>query len=213
MSREAAWCRRDCSRWPRFAGFLRADMPRQAKNLLGLIVLVTICGAVASDALAGYFISPRQAIYCLCGLIVLACAGWERLRVRHAVSAWLALAVFTAVALGRDVSVVRSKENWQAASEMAKRAVADGFCLQPASDLNAPLDLYSFFDSSLASARCKATDTKVGLVSNTYTPRAERDAAASALVKRGFVAEGSEAAAEHDRALHFAVRSAVTSTI
>jgi len=175
-------------------GYSKAEVHGTAKHLLGIIATVAFAGAIASDAAAGYFISPRQAIYCLCGLIPLAAAGWERMRIAQAHTAWLALSLFVAVAVGRDVSVVRSKENWKAASEIVARAVTQGFCVQPASDLNAPLDLYSFFNGSLASHRCTVHDNRVGLIYSTYTPQADRDAAASALRKRGLAVEATESA-------------------
>jgi hypothetical protein len=175
-------------------GYLKAGIRTPARHLLGIIAIVAFTGAIASDAMAGYFISPRQAIYCLGGLIPLAAAGWQALRVRHALAAWLAVILFAVVALGRDVSLVRSKENWKAASGIVAKTVAEGFCVQPASDLNAPLGLYSFFDSTLESHRCKPQDPRVGLVYNAYTPQTERDAAASTLRERGLIAAGSDAA-------------------
>jgi 4-amino-4-deoxy-L-arabinose transferase-like glycosyltransferase len=171
----------------------RPGNTRSAKYLLGLTALTAICGAVASDALAGYFTSPRQAIYCLCGLIALAALGWERLRSKYPVPAVLVLGLFAAVALAKDVSVVRSKEDWKAASRMLAQAVAQGFCLDPASDLTSSLPLYSLFDPSLEAHRCVGSDRKVGLYHSTYTSQADRDSAASALVVKGFVAAGTRA--------------------
>jgi 4-amino-4-deoxy-L-arabinose transferase-like glycosyltransferase len=166
---------------------------RSAKNLLGLTALTAICGAVASDALAGYFTSPRQAIYCLCGLIALAAVGWERLQTQYPLPAVLALTLFAAGSLVKDVSVVRSKEDWKAASQMLTQAADRGFCVEPDSDLTSSLPLYSFFDPSLEAHRCTASDNKVGLVHSSYTPRADRDSAASALENKGFVAAGTQA--------------------
>jgi hypothetical protein len=167
--------------------------PRSAKHLLGLTALTAICGALASDALAGYFTSPRQAIYCLCGLIALAAVGWERFRTKYPLPAVLLLSLFAAVSLAKDVSVVRSKEDWKAASRMLTQAVAEGFCLDPASDLTSSLPLYSFFDPSLEAHRCVASDRRVGLYHSTYTSQGERDSAASALAVKGFVAAGTRA--------------------
>ena len=76
---------------------------------------------------------------------------------------------------------------------MLTQAVAQGFCLDPASDLTSSLPLYSFFDPSLEAHRCAAFDRKVGLYHSTYTPRADRDSAASALEVKGFVAAGTRA--------------------
>jgi len=169
-------------------GYLRSNISRQGKHLLGLTALLAVCGAVASDALAGYFTSPRQAIYCLCGLIVLAAAGWERLQTRFPLPAILAVAVFAVVSLANDVSVVRSKEDWRAASRMLAQAVAQGFCLEPDSDLTSSLPLYSLFDGSLELHRCAVSDRKVGLVHSAYTSRQAHDSAAAALQSKGFVA-------------------------
>ena len=174
-------------------GYVAGIFPRSAKRLLGLTALTAICGAVASDALAGYFTSPRQAIYCLCGVIVLAAAGWQRFRSQYPLPAVLALGLFAAASLPKDVSVVRSKEDWKAASQMLTQAVAEGFCLDPASDLTSSLPLYSFFDPSLEAHRCGASDRKVGLYHGTYTSQADRDSAASALEIKGFVAAGTRA--------------------
>jgi hypothetical protein len=171
----------------------RDAVPRSARHLLGLTALTAICGAVASDALAGYFTSPRQAIYCLCGVIVLAAAGWQRFRSQYPLPAVLALGLFAAASLAKDVSVVRSKEDWKAGSQMLTQAVAEGFCLDPASDLTSSLPLYSFFDPSLEAHRCVASDRKVGLYHGTYTSPADRDSAASALEIKGFVAAGTRA--------------------
>lgn len=172
-------------------GYFRSGVSQPAKNLLGLTSLTAILGALASDALAGYFSSPRQAIYGLCGLIVLAAAGWERLYNSNPRSGILALGVFTAVSLATDVSVVRSKEDWKAASRMLVQAVGTGFCIQPVSDVTSPLPLYSFFDPSLDAHRCGTSDDKVGLVHSIYTPRGDRDSAAAALESKGFVAAGA----------------------
>ncbi len=166
---------------------------RSAKHLLSLTVLTAICGAVASDALAGYFTSPRQAIYCLCGLTVLAAAGWEGFRSRYPLPALLVLGLFAAASVAKDVSMMRSKEDWQAASRILTQAVAQGFCVDPASDLTSSLPLYSFFDPSLESHRCVISDRKVGLYVSTYTSQTDRDSAASALVMKGFVAAGTRA--------------------
>jgi 4-amino-4-deoxy-L-arabinose transferase-like glycosyltransferase len=174
-------------------GYSISAIPPYAKHLLGLTALTAICGAVASDALAGYFTSPRQAIYCLCGLMALAAVGWERFQGKHPLLAVLALGLFAAVSLAKDVSVVRSKEDWKAASEMLTQAVAQGYCLDPASDLTSSLPLYSFFDPSLEAHRCAVSDRKVGLYHASYTPRADRDAAASALETKGFAAAGTRA--------------------
>jgi hypothetical protein len=171
----------------------RTGIHRSAKHLLGLTALTAICGAVASDALAGYFTSPRQAIYCLCGLIALAGVGWERFQTKYPLPAVVVLGLFAAVSLAKDVSVVRSKEDWKAASQMLTQAVAQGFCLDPASDLTSSLPLYSFFDPSLEAHRCTVSDRKVGLYRASYTPRADRDSAASALESKGFVASGTRA--------------------
>ncbi len=174
-------------------GYAGSAVPRSAKYLLGLTALTAICGAVASDAIAGYFTSPRQAIYCLCGLVALAAAGWERFRGTYPIAAMLALGLFVAVSLAKDTSVVRSKEDWKAASQMVTRAVADGYCVEPVSNLNAPLTLYSFFNPELDAHRCTASDGRIGIVYSTFTPREEREAAASSLVRKGFAAAGVQA--------------------
>jgi 4-amino-4-deoxy-L-arabinose transferase-like glycosyltransferase len=174
-------------------GYAGSAIPRSAKNLLGLTTLTAICGAVASDALAGYFTSPRQAIYCLVGLIALAAVGWERLRIKYPLPAVLVLGLVAAVSLAKDVSVVRSKEDWKAASQMLTEAVAQGFCLDPASDLTSSLPLYSFFDPSLEAHRCTVSDRKVGLYTSVYTTRRDRAAAGSALENKGFLAAGTRA--------------------
>jgi hypothetical protein len=172
-------------------GYFFSGVPKPAKNLLALTVVTTICGAVAADALAGYFTSPRQAIYCLCGLIVLAAAGWEYLQSRYSLPAFLALGLFAAVALARDVSIVRPKEDWKAASRMLTQAVAQGFCVLPDSDLKSSLPLYSFFDGSLDMHRCTGTDGKVALVHSSYTSREAHDSAAATLEREGFVVSGA----------------------
>jgi 4-amino-4-deoxy-L-arabinose transferase-like glycosyltransferase len=174
-------------------GYTGSGMARSARYLLGLTVLISICGAVASDALAGYFASPRQAIYCLCGSILLAAAGWESFRSRYPTAAVLALSFFAAVSLAKDVSVVRSKEDWKAASRMLAQTIAEGYCVEPVSNLTAPLNLYSFFDPLVESHRCKASEDKVGLVYSTYTPGGDRDSAASALLGKGYAAAGERA--------------------
>jgi hypothetical protein len=171
-------------------GCMRSKMPRPVKYLLGLTAVTTIAGALASDALAGYFTSPRQAIYCLCPLIVLAAAGWEETLREHRMPAIAALGLFAVAALAKDVSIVRSKENWKSASALVTRSVDEGFCAQPASDLNASLGLYSFFNPSIGMHKCGGSDAKVALIYNTFTTHAERDGALQALVKRGFVPAG-----------------------
>jgi hypothetical protein len=107
----------------------------------------------------------------------------------------LALSLFAAASLARDVSVVRSKEDWKAASRMLTQAAAEGYCLEAVSDLTAPLDLYSFFDPLVEAHRCKASqgENKVGLVYSTFTPAGDRDSAVSALTGKGFVAAGERA--------------------
>lgn len=175
-------------------GYAWPGVPRSGKYLLGVTAVTAICGAVASDALAGYFTSPRQAIYCLGGLIVLAAAGWERFHGRYPLPAILAVSVFAAVSLAKDVSVVRSKEDWKTASQMLTQTVGRGFCVEPVSNLTAPLNLYSFFDPSLEVHRCTASDRKVGLIHSIFTPSRDRDSAVSALVSKGFVAAGTQAA-------------------
>lgn len=167
------------------------SLPLSAKYLLALTAFTAVCGALASDALAGYFTSPRQAIYCLCGLVPLALAGWERFRARYQMAAVIALVLFLAVSLAKDVSVVRSKEDWKAASQLVAQAVADGYCIQPVSDLSSSLNLYSFFDPSLNAHRCAASNEQIALVHNIFTPRPDRDSAASALADRGFVSTAS----------------------
>ncbi len=174
-------------------GCAGSRVSRSAKHLLSLTTLTAVCGAVASDALAGYFTSPRQAIYCLCGLIALAAVGWESFRSKYPMPAILLLGLFAAVSLAKDVSVVRSKEDWKAASQMLTQAVAEGFCLDPASDLTSSLPLYSFFDPSLEAHRCVGTDRKVGLYHSTYTSQGDRDSAASVLATKGFTAVGTQA--------------------
>ena len=174
-------------------GLVGPRVPRSAKYLLSLTVLTAICGALASDAVAGYFTSPRQAIYSLCGLVTLGVAGWERFRSRFPLPAMLALGLFASVSLAKDVSVVRSKENWQDASQMIVDAVGQGFCVEPASNLTAPLNLYSFFNPAVEAHRCTAGDGKVALVHSIFTPRADRDAAAATLAGRGFVRTGTSA--------------------
>jgi uncharacterized membrane protein len=174
-------------------GYLCPRDPRPVKNLLALTVITSICGAVAADALAGYFTSPRQAIYSLLGLIVLAAAGWEYFQSRHSLPAFLALGLFGAVALARDVSVVRPKEDWKTASRMLTEAVAQGFCVLPDSDLTSSLPLYSFFDGSLDRHRCTDTDRRIALIHSAYTSREAHDMAAAALVSKGFAAAGEQA--------------------
>ena len=172
-------------------GYFCSGVPRSAKNLLALTAVTAICGAVASDALAGYFTSPRQAIYSLFGIIVLAAAGWQYLQSRYSLPLFLALGLFAAVAIARDVSIVRPKENWKAASRMLTEAVTQGFCVLPDSDLTSSLPLYSFFDGSLDRHRCTDPDRKVALVHSSYTSREAHDIAAAALVSRGFIATGT----------------------
>jgi 4-amino-4-deoxy-L-arabinose transferase-like glycosyltransferase len=175
-------------------GYFCSGVPKPAKNLLALTIVTAICGAVAADALGGYFTSPRQAIYCLCGLIVLAAAGWEYLQRRYSLPAFVALGLFAAVALARDVSIVRPKEDWKAASLMLKQAVAQGFCLRPDSESTTSLLLYSMFDRSLDMHRCTASDGKVALIHSSYTTREAHDAAAATLEREGFVVSGTRAA-------------------
>jgi hypothetical protein len=127
-------------------------------------------------------------------LIVLAAAGWEYLQNRYSLPAIAALGLFAAVSLGRDVSVVRPKEDWKAASRMLTQAVTQGFCVLPDSDLTSSLPLYSFFDGSLDMHRCTDTDRRVALVHSSYTSPEAHDIAAAALEREGFVASGSEAA-------------------
>ncbi len=175
-------------------GCVRWGAARPVKYLLVLTAFMTVIGALGSDALAGYFTSPRQAIYCLCPLVVLAAAGWQDLLNRYRIPAVAALGLFAVVAAAKDVATVRSKEDWRAASEMVSRAVEQGFCVEPASDLNASVGLYSFFDASLEAHRCHSADTKVALLYNLFTADGDRAAASSALLKRGFVAAGKTAA-------------------
>jgi hypothetical protein len=175
-------------------GYGSADIFPPAKRLLVLTSLTAVFGALASDALAGYFSSPRQAIYCLSGLIVLAAAGWERFQSASPRLAILALGAFAAVSLQKDVTVVRSKEDWKAASQMLTEATGNGFCIEPVSDITSPLPLYSFFDSSLEARRCKPPEEKVGLVHSIYTPRRDRDSAVSALEEKGYTAAGRASA-------------------
>jgi len=172
-------------------GYTRADILPPAKHLLALTSLTAICGALASDALAGYFSSPRQAIYCLCGLIVLAAAGWERFQSGNSRLAMLVLAGFVAVSLVKDVAIVRSRENWKTASQMLTQVVGTGFCIQPVSDVTSPLPLYSFFEPTLEARRCTALDDRVGLLHNIYTPRGDRDSAVLALRRKGYIAAGT----------------------
>ncbi len=186
---------------------VRSKMLRPVKYLLGLTAATAIAGALGSDALAGYFTSPRQAIYCLCPLLVLAAAGWEETRRKYRMPAIAALGLFTVAALAKDVSIVRSKENWQAASALVTKSVDEGFCTQPASDLNTSLGLYSFFDPSIGMHKCGASDAKIALIHNTFTTPAETDGAVTALVKRGFVAAGS-AQAGGTTVVHFILRTA-----
>jgi hypothetical protein len=174
-------------------GCVLSTVPRSAKYVLCLTALAAVGGALASDALAGYFTSPRQAIYCLCGLIPLAAAGWERLYRKYPLPAILALGLFAAVSLAKDVSVVRSQEDWEAASRMLTQVVAQGFCVKPDSDLTSSLPLYSFFDPSLEGHRCSASDNRVGLVHSSYTAQGDHDAAVSTLIGKGFVTAGTRA--------------------
>ncbi len=173
-------------------GYARSSLKLPAKRLLAITVITAIVGAFAADALAGYFTSPRQAIYCLSGLIVPAAAGWEQLRLRHRWPAVLAAVLFIAVSLGKDVSVVRSKEDWKSASRMVAEAIGQGFCVKPASALTAPLNLYWFFEPSIESHVCVGAEKAVGLVYSSFTPRSDRDAAASELAAKGFVPQGAE---------------------
>lgn len=173
-------------------GYARASLRPAVKRLLAITIVAAIGGAFAADALAGYFTSPRQAIYCLSGLIVLAAAGWEDLRLTRRWPAALALLLFIGVSLAKDVSVVRSKEDWNAASRMVARAIGEGFCIQPASTLTAPLNLYWFFEPSIEAHVCTGSEKAVGLVYSSFTPRADRDAAASELTAKGLAPHGGE---------------------
>jgi hypothetical protein len=174
-------------------GYLDTTVSRPRKNLLGMIFLATICGALGADVYAGYFSSPRQAIYCLLALLPLAAIGWERLHANHRPAAFALLGVFVAISLAKDVSLVRSRENWPAASRMLAAAARDGFCIQPVAGETSPLPLYSFFEPSLADRRCAGNDTKVGLVYSVFTPRADSDKDSAALAGRGFARAGSDA--------------------
>lgn len=177
-------------------GYARSSLRCPAKRLLAATVFTAIAGAFASDALAGYFASPRQAIYSLTGLIVLAAAGWEQLQLTRRWPALLAFVLFLAASLGKDVSVVRSKEDWKAASRMVSGAIAEGFCIEPASTLTAPLDLYWFFEPSIKTHVCSGSEKSVGLVYSSFTPRSDRAAAVSELTVKGFMPVGAETAGE-----------------
>jgi hypothetical protein len=166
-------------------GYARSDTPRSLRNLMGITALTAIFGALASDAHAGYFLSPRQAIYSLAGLIVLATAGAERFLRYRPTAAVLTISIFVAVSGLHDASIVRSAEDWRAASVMVEKTAREGFCIQMASEQPSPLPLYSFFAADLEKHRCAALNHSVALVYSVYTPPPDRAAAEAILDRRG----------------------------
>jgi hypothetical protein len=175
-------------------GYMQSVISRRLQNLLGTIFLVTIGGALGGDIYAGYFSAPRQAIYCLIALLPLAALGWQRLQSSHRSTALGLLATFAAVSIAKDVSLLRSKENWPAASRLLSEATREGFCLQPVSGETSPLPLYSFFEPALSEHRCAGNENKIGLVYNVFTPPPDRDKDAAALTGNGFVYTGTGSA-------------------
>jgi len=155
----------------------RRYLPPRALTLLLLLIVSPIAGAVAGDAVFGYFLAVRQFLWAMPAAAILAAAATEnRSRVSHA-----ATAILTVVCIWQSVRFFSAPhENWRAAADALEDRVKLGDCLMVAPPAQA--SLYEFFHPELRHAGCTADP--IVLAVTPYATAAEREAALSMLTSR-----------------------------
>ncbi len=148
--------------------------------------ILPIFGALAGDAFSNYFFAPRQILFALPGLVILAALGFLELHRRSKLAAVVAMAALVGAAVQKDVTMQRSRENWPAAAQAVADVARGGRCVEvvPATSL----DLYTYFVPDLKNKVCdKKTDQPgAALISTIYTTSAELIAAADRFREQGF---------------------------
>ncbi len=178
------------------------ELPERVRRfLLGGIVAGTL-GAMAADAVSGYFFATRHALFVIPGLVVLAGAGFASARFRRA-GAVLA-AVFLAASVAKSWTYFRSgTEDWPGAARGLMEEARGGACVivpQPE-----PEDLYAVFEPELRGHFCTA-DSASGLAAipvTRYSMPAQVEQAEAKLQARGYHPAGETALPGNVRSLLF----------
>lgn len=137
---------------------LRRKRPTgQWSRLLLLLVIVPICGALAADAVFGYFLAIRQMILVLPALALLAAEGLIALHDRSKMLGRLVGALLIGILVRYDYQWLRQpREDWEAAAQaLVEQSRAPGSCL-----MVVPLEslgFYTFFRSSLGQSICQGS--------------------------------------------------------
>ena len=169
--------------------FTASKQPHPRTALIAAAVFASV-GAVACDAIAGYFFASRQLLFAVPALAVLAACGIHQIWTenRRLVSAILG-AVLLLESVRIDVAYLSHfKENWPLAAEDVAQAAGKGYCVELVGR-EVSIALYSLFVPGIENRVCDAgrpMASKVALVSSIYTNPSELEAARVEFQRLGF---------------------------
>ncbi len=123
--------------------------------LIGLTLAAAWAGPVLMDGIVNYFFAPRQLLFAIPFLVLLAASGAEELRLHD--RAWLSV-IFAAVILGGSLfsdygQAVHSKDDLMVAARTAQEWVGQNGCLAVAPPNW--VAYFTFFEPSLADRKCQ----------------------------------------------------------
>lgn len=158
--------------------------PRARRFLLGVILCGAV-GAMAADAVSGYFFATRHALFVIPALAALASAGFGANRYRRAGAA-LGAIFFVACAAKGGQYFRGGSEDWPGAARAMLDQARQGTCIiVPPPE---PEDLYALFEPMLGSHFCTvASASGVAAITATgYSIPARLKETQTALAARGF---------------------------
>ncbi len=129
------------------------ELPTRLRHFLLGVILCGTLGAMAADAVSGYFFATRHALFVIPALAMLASAGFAANRYRRA-GAVLA-AIFFVASIAKSSAYFRSgSEDWPGAARAILDQARTGACvIVPPPE---PEDMYAVFEPELRSHFCTA---------------------------------------------------------
>jgi uncharacterized membrane protein len=161
--------------------------PRTA--LIAAAVFASV-GAVACDAIAGYFFASRQLLFAVPALAVLAACGIHQIWTsnRRLISAILGAVLLLESIRIDGAYLLHFKENWPLAAQEVAEAAGKGYCVDLVGR-QVSIALYSLFVPGIEDRVCNSAPplaSKVALVSSIYTNPSELEAARVEFQRLGF---------------------------
>lgn len=168
------------------------ETPQRVRRFLLGGIAAGIIGAMAADAVSGYFFATRHVLFAIPALVTLAAAGFASPRYRRAGAALAG--IFFIASIAKSAGYFHSgTEDWPGAARVILAEAQKGSCIIVTPP--EPEDLYTLFEPELREHLCRAESAigHVAVVESRYTIPGRLEQTKAGLTSRGFRQVGASA--------------------